>query len=229
MSPLEAVVFDVDDTLYLERHYVRSGLAAVDRWLAEHLGRAGFFDRAWEAFDRGVRGNLFDRVLAGWNLPVSAEALARLVQQLVTIYRTHDPAIALAPDAEACLARLHPGFRLAAVSDGPLPSQRAKVRRLGLERWMEPIVLTASLGPGFAKPSTEPFRAVERFLGVSGERCVYVADNPAKDFHGPQALGWQTVRIRRPLGLHAAADCPLRLDMAAEDLGPLVAWLEERP
>jgi len=35
---------------------------------------------------------------------------------------------------------------------------------------------------------------------------AYVADNPLKDFAGPGALGWLTVRVRRPDGLHYAAE-----------------------
>jgi putative hydrolase of the HAD superfamily len=35
---------------------------------------------------------------------------------------------------------------------------------------------------------------------------VYVADNPNKDFEAPAALGWLTVRIRHPEGLHATTE-----------------------
>jgi putative hydrolase of the HAD superfamily len=49
---------------------------------------------------------------------------------------------------------------------------------------------------------------------------VYVADNPIKDFAGPRRLGWRTVRIRRPGGLHA--DLP-----SGDDVEQEIASLDE--
>ena len=56
----DVVVFDLDDTLYLERDYVRSGFRAVDAWLASR-GILGFFGEAWANFENGLRGKAFDR------------------------------------------------------------------------------------------------------------------------------------------------------------------------
>ena len=44
-------VLDLDDTLYLEWDYVRSGFLAVDRWLSHHLGLKCFFESACELFE----------------------------------------------------------------------------------------------------------------------------------------------------------------------------------
>ena len=38
IAACSAIVFDLDDTLYLERDYVRSGARAVATWLAPQLG-----------------------------------------------------------------------------------------------------------------------------------------------------------------------------------------------
>ena len=35
-----------------------------------------------------------------------------------------------------------------------------------------------------------------------GRRCVYVADNAAKDFVTPNRMGWLTVQILRPGRVH---------------------------
>ena len=45
-------------------------------------------------------------------------------------------------------------------------------------------------------------------LGRSGDRFVYVGDNPAKDFVAPNAMGWTTIMIRRPGArlIHANAE-----------------------
>ena len=53
------LVFDVDDTLYLERNYVRCGFEAAGAH-AERLGISRFYETAWQVFERGARGNVFD-------------------------------------------------------------------------------------------------------------------------------------------------------------------------
>ena len=37
---------------------------------------------------------------------------------------------------------------------------------------------------------------------ADGRRCVYVADNAAKDFVTPNRMGWLTVQILRPGRVH---------------------------
>ncbi len=201
MSAVRCVVFDVDDTLYLEREYVRSGFVAAGEWAAAALRIHGFGERCWAEFEAGARGDVFDRVLSS----VRHVATRDVIDELVRCYRAHVPKIGLLDDARACLQKLAARVRLAAITDGPLESQRKKVDALGLGTWLQPIVYTAQLGPGFAKPSEEPFRRVERLVGASGAACAYVGDNPSKDFRAPAALGWRTIRVRRSGGLHSAA------------------------
>lgn len=63
LSNVHCVVFDIDDTLYLERDYVRSGFLAVEGIVAERFAARGFADQAWAAFERGVRGTIFNECL----------------------------------------------------------------------------------------------------------------------------------------------------------------------
>jgi len=109
----------------------------------------------------------------------------------------------------------------AAVTDGPAKSQARKVSALGLDQWLSPVVLTSELGPRAGKPSTEAFKLIEVRHSLSGAECVYVGDNPAKDFKGPKNLGWRTVRIRRPGGLHLAIPSGRDVDAEIEDLHQL--------
>ena len=193
------VAFDIDDTLYLERDYVRSGFAAVDAWARRELGVDALGDRAWAAFETGIRGRIFDEALAACGV----RANGSLVPRLVDVYRSHAPAIELLHDVRAWLAARPAGATLAVVTDGPLASQRAKAAALGLTSWAHPIVFTEALGPGLGKPHPAAFERVEAATRLSGAACAYVADNPAKDFAGPRGRGWRTVRVRRVDGLHA--------------------------
>jgi putative hydrolase of the HAD superfamily len=195
------VVFDIDDTLYLERDYVRSGFAAVGAWARTELGVADVGERAWAAFEAGVRGRIFDEALVACGVGANGS----LVSQLVDVYRSHAPTIELLPDVRVWLAGRPTDVALAVVSDGPPVSQRAKAAALGLAGWADPIVFTEELGPGRGKPHPAAFARLEAVTGLAGDACAYVADNPAKDFAGPRSRGWRTVRVRRECSLHAAA------------------------
>lgn len=217
------VVFDLDDTLYLERDYVRSGFQAVGEWAQRWLEIPDFATRAWSRFQQGKRGNIFDAVLAdlGW------EPNPALVASLVWVYRTHRPAIKLLPDAADCLAALNGKALPSIITDGPLVSQTRKIEALDLDKVADPIVITEKWGVEFAKPHPRAFLALQDHW--KGENCefVYVADNPIKDFAIPRSFGWLTVRVRRPGGLYQTvanqADC--EPDIEVSDLRNLLPLL----
>jgi putative hydrolase of the HAD superfamily len=217
MSVVDCVVFDIDDTLYLEREYVRSGFRSVGEWVRRHLGIEDFTELACQAFERGVRRSTFNQVLKQRGIEPDPELIARLVD----VYRAHQPDIELEADALTCLEALKGRVALASVTDGPLRSQEAKAATLDLARWMEPIVFTEELGSGFGKPHRRGFELVEKSVDCFGARCLYIADNPAKDFLGPKSLGWRTIRVRREEGLHAAVGSGPDVDAEMPDLGGL--------
>ena len=219
--PVKCVVFDVDDTLYLERDYVRSGFKAVGHHIEQRFGTGDFFRLAWAAFEQGARNTVFNQVLADCGVEVDET----LIIELIDVYRTHTPAIQLLPDARRVIEQLHGSIALAAITDGPQSSQRAKVNALGLPRWIDPIVITEELGPDRSKPHPMAFEQVEQATGCHGEQSVYIGDNPTKDFKAPHALGWHTVRIRRAGGLHYALDSGDDVQTQVDDLLAIVEVL----
>ena len=196
------VVFDLDDTLFLEREYVRSGFEAVGDWVSQNLGLPDFTDRAWSVFESGLRGCIFDEAL----LASGRNPTPLLIEQMVTVYRTHWPRISVLPDAAGCLSSFHGSAVLALISDGPPDSQRQKVNALRVAHYFEMVILTGVWGSAFSKPHLRAFNLVQSTLNPPDGRFIYVATNPEKDFVAPAALGWLTVRVRRPGGLHAERD-----------------------
>jgi putative hydrolase of the HAD superfamily len=193
-------VFDIDDTLYLERDYVRSGFEAVGHWIAKWIGVSDFAGRCWNSFLDGRRGSIFDNALRD----AGTEPTPGLVSALVEIYRTHTPSISLAADALTALKTISQFASIAVISDGPVASQSRKVETLGLDSLAARVILTDTLGSEFRKPSPKAFRQIEQW--GNGTIYVYVADNPLKDFEAPKKLGWGTVRVRRPHGMYFAAE-----------------------
>jgi putative hydrolase of the HAD superfamily len=221
---IEVVVLDVDDTLYLERDYVRSGFRAVGRYAEENHDLDGLGDLAWTEFEAGRRGDIFDRVLRSLGVTLDPT----LVRTFVEVYREHEPTITMLPDAVELVDRVRSqALGLAVITDGPLASQRAKVGALGLWDLAALVVLTAELGPGAGKPSLRAFELVERELGVHGDGLVYLADNPAKDFLAPAALGWHTVRVRRAGGLHERAPSGDDVRVEVDSLDGVAEYLLE--
>jgi putative hydrolase of the HAD superfamily len=207
------VILDLDDTLFLERDYVRSGFSAVGAHIAARFGPTDFATTAMGLFERGVRGTTFNQTLDELGIDPTDE----LVSELRHVYRHHAPAIDLLPDAERLIGRLD-GRYLGVVTDGPSESQRAKAHALRAPVWAELIVYTAELGPGFGKPHQLGFSLHEVRAGLAGDQFTYVADNPTKDFAGPKARDWSTVRIRRPASLHAELESGPDVDVELTSL-----------
>lgn len=190
------VVFDIDDTLYLEHDYVMSGFAAAGGWALASLGLRDFGSRCRALHLAGQRGNIFNSALKASALPPDDE----LIRKLVEVYRAHKPDIRMCDDAASAIEEISRRWPVAVITDGPAISQSRKAEALDLARFADPIYLTECLGEGCSKPSIVAYEAVMR--AIPGRNYVYVADNPLKDFTAPLQLGWTAIRIRRPGGLH---------------------------
>ena len=194
------VVFDLDDTLYLERDYVRSGFSAVASFAAaddSDLATA-IHDFLWETFEAGVRGRNFDLLLDRW--PSLGDQLS--VAELVEVYRWHQPTIKLLEGAEEVIRVLRRRrVPLGLISDGPVASQSAKVKALEAESFFDAIIFTDSWGREYRKPHERAYACMEERL-VGARPLVYIADNPAKDFIAAKSRGWRTIRMRLEGQLH---------------------------
>lgn len=201
-APRRLVVCDLDDTLYLERDYVVSGLAAVGAWARGQLGMDGLGEAMTARFRSGSRGHLFDEALAA----IGVEGSRALIGRMLQVYRQHRPSISLAPDARRFLDSMPPDTAVALVTDGFLDAQRRKIRALDLHAMgISLAICTDRWGHEAWKPSPRAFSYVQSRFGVPAEACTYIGDNANKDFHAPRALGWWTMQIARPGGLHGAA------------------------
>src|SRR5213592_1787332 len=108
---VKVVTFDIDDTLFSERMYVRSGFEAVGRHVKQRWGIDDFAERSWRLFEQGERRQVFDRVFDAVRCRWSLDD----VEDLVRVYREHYPVIKLYPDAEQVLRFLPSRCRLAVV------------------------------------------------------------------------------------------------------------------
>jgi carbamoyl-phosphate synthase large subunit len=195
---LEAVLFDLDDTVYPEHQFVDGGFRAVARMLAGENGPAAeaLVQRLWALHAEYGRGRLFDRLLSEQGRGDDRD----LVLACVLTYRGHAPRLAPFEGVAELVEELRAiGIATGVVSDGLSAVQRRKLSALGsLGQLFDVVVMTDELGPMYAKPSPVPFRIACRLLGVGPGRTVYVANDPRKDFRGPREAGLRTIRFGTP-------------------------------
>ena len=73
---------------------------------------------------------------------------------------------------------------------------------LGIEGYFKAIIYTEQLGREYWKPSPVGFEKLLAQLDAQPKNSVYVADNEIKDFIAPNKLGFSTIQLRRPDGIH---------------------------
>ncbi len=225
---MRGVVFDLDDTLYLERDYVRSGFQTVAGIVAAEIGyRPGeIFESLYGMFEGGVRGDTLDRLLQEYPRIASRYR----PQDLVRLYREHEPAIELCPGAGEILDELRGrGIRCGIITDGPRNSQQRKLEALPLgSHRIDRAILTDAWGRDYWKPHPRAFQEIAIGWGLSSSELVYVGDNPAKDFLAPRRLGWRTIRVRSSGQEHFGEENPSAehaADVEVDDFSGLAAAL----
>ena len=189
---IKGFVFDLDDTLYLERDYVYSGFRAV----AQAFGDDAIADKLIRLFAED-RKNVYQR--AGFS---NEEC-----QRCISVYREHLPAICLSDAVKETLSVLRArDCRIGIITDGRPQGQRNKMQALGLGAMVDAVVITDELGGEmFRKPNPAAFQKMKQILGLDYSEMVYVGDNPVKDFVAPLMLGMHACWLRNPDGLYFSA------------------------
>jgi len=212
------LIFDLDDTLYDEMTFVRSGLLAVARFGESAYGWPAdqSFAHMLDVLAKQGRGKVFDE----WLVQHGKLSKAR-VAQCVHVYRHHTPRIELFREARSVLARYQGKAALYLVTDGHKIVQQNKVVALGLQPVFKRVFITHRFGVRNAKPSLHCFDIIRRTEGCAWTDMVYVGDNPAKDFVGLNAQGALTVRVLTGSHRHAIASAGHDGQIALQDLNAL--------
>lgn len=190
-QPIKGVIFDLDDTLYSEKQYVRSGYKKI----AEYLGRDDAADRLWQYFEEGKPA--IDEYLKEIGLEdKKADCL--------NIYRNQEPEITLYDGVVEKIKELkEKNIKVGIITDGRPEGQRAKIKALGLDELIEEIIITDELGGiQFRKPNDISFRIMQNRWRIPFEQMIYVGDNMNKDFQAPRQLGMRWYWVKNEDGLY---------------------------
>ena len=193
-SKIKGIIFDLDDTLYSEKEYVRSGYKAVSDFLG-----GGYEEKLWGYYETNKLA--IDELLKETEQQNKKE-------QVLAIYRSHKPKIHLYEGTKRLLVELRrKGFLIGIITDGRPEGQRNKIEALGLEELVDDIIITDELGGiQFRKPCDIAFRILQNKWRLPASEMMYVADNPSKDFQPTKQLGMKSVWFSNNDGIYSGND-----------------------
>lgn len=185
------VVFDLDDTLYKEIDYLKSGYKKISDWVGNRYGLDSqlIYDSLLSWYFKGE--NAFERLNEEYGID-------NPINDYLNIYRYHHPSIVLSEETKSTLNALKSkGATLGVISDGREITQKQKIEALGLEEWIDWDKVLINEDTKYFKPSHWSFDRMmlycyEHYSGTD-LKFYYVGDNPKKDFLAPNQLGWETV------------------------------------
>ena len=223
MPAVEAVLFDVDDTLCEYRRTTAAMLAlAFDRAGVEPFFTArDYVDRYNEfADDSDSVADLREQCFAAIARDQGRDPdLARRVARAYTEERDHTN-VRLLPGARKTVGRLHGSVPLAAVTNGAPEMQSTKLRTLGLTGYFETVVHGGYDAP--AKPAPDPFHAALDVLDVPPDRALHVGNSVASDVAGAKNAGVRAALLETGAGAEEPGPEPDHVLASMADLADLL-------
>lgn len=230
-SGIQAVVLDLDDTLFDHQTSARRGVA---RLVCELGARPGpEIIKAWEStaeelmarrhageIDRaGYRRGRVTHLLRDLGRGAEAAGLSdadrdRLYGRYVELYEEEWVGFADAvPTLKALRERELP---VAVLTNGPEERQQRKVRAIGIAPWVVGVWTSGRLAA--RKPETTTYLRVCEALGTDPRAVLHVGDNIEHDLDGALAAGLRALHLDRRREL---ASSPQRITGLAEILDRL--------
>lgn len=204
----QAVLFDLDDTLYDHLHSARHGLVELSH---RHPAMQGVSvreleERYSEALEsihkRLLRGEVtqteartarMQQLFGSFNLDIDAETAISEYQQF---RRDYDSACQVVNGTHALLDHLRTmGVRLAVVTNNLVSEQVPKLKQLDLDRYFE--VVSISEAVGVAKPDPYIFEITLQKLSLKNDQVVMVGDSLSSDIAGATAANIRSVWLNR--------------------------------
>ena len=195
---IKVLLFDLDDTLYYEKEYVLGAFKEVAYYLENKYGENAekLYVRMIEVLESLGRGKIFNIICQENNFKED-------IKQLVNVYRNSKPKLELYDDSKEVLSWARKqGYKLGIITDGCSKVQWNKIKSLDIEMLVDKIIVTDDLGEKFWKPHERSYLDMMKHFDINKSECIYIGDNPNKDFIGAREIGIKTIRIIRKKGDH---------------------------
>jgi putative hydrolase of the HAD superfamily len=186
-------IFDLDDTLYSEREYERSGISFVYYYLLKNGVKLSEGIKLEALLIN--RNQWIEKLIQSFEIP---SIVTR--DEILALYRSHKPNINLYPDAKVLLDQIKVlNGKIAIITDGRSLSQRTKISALSLNEYTSDVYISEEVG--HVKP--DPYSFIKIVDKYKNYQFLYIGDNPKKDFLVPNELGWTTIcRLNNGQNVH---------------------------
>lgn len=211
------IVFDMDDTLYPEVEFVKSGLRSVAKLVSSqsNLSINEVYEFMWKEFVQNGSGKIFNAIIEKYSLNIE-------LLDLINHYRNHIPDISLSVASENVLKGFKErGISLGLITDGPVQTQKNKYAALGLGRYIDFPIFSGEMGT--SKPDSLLFNTMMTKFN-NENKFWYIADNPKKDFIAPEQLGWNYIRIKIKNGIYRNIE--FRGEMEVEEISQIFSLID---
>jgi len=191
LNQVDGVVFDLDDTLYSEKNYVRSGYRKIAQ---NYPDIENAEEKLWNSFLKGEKA--IDKVFDEARLDEKEKKNA------LNIYREHMPVIELYTGVSEMLTRIkNKGKKIGIITDGRPDGQKNKIKALKLD--VDQVIITDELGGiQYRKPNKKAFELMQNRWKIAFNKMVYIGDNVTKDFIAPKELGMKVIYFKNADGLY---------------------------
>lgn len=219
---VKAVIFDLDDTLYMENEFVEYGLKNAANVAETVYGIVNANEKIRSLYQES-KVNVFDRLVNAETIKDKEIAVAGLVKA----YRNCEPKnLHCNPGVLDLLKTLKKkGVRTGIITDGFADVQKSKIKALGIQEYIDEIVITDELGGvQCRKPNPIGFEKMLKMLDVKPQEMVYIGDNPNKDFAIKKYLPIITARVDVPNGIYRNSEYlyGIKPDIIVKQIGDIL-------
>lgn len=201
--PIQAVFFDLDDTLHDSQHSFEQTVKKLFPKVASQLTMNALYikfreasDLLWKDYVEGnmplsdLRTKRIIMAMKSLDMTIDAE-LANLFQKQYEYYQNH---LKLFPEVLDLLKVLkQKGILVGMITNGPVEHQHKKISSLQLTDHIPRHLIYVSDGVGVAKPNPDIFHYVKNRVNLMPEELLYVGDSWENDIVGSSKAGWKSL------------------------------------
>jgi putative hydrolase of the HAD superfamily len=216
MKDVEAVFFDLDDTLYdqltpfkLALEYFEVDLPTLN--FEELFKRVRYFsDVFWKVHTKGemsLERLRVERLKCAFN-DFGISLTNKRAEALQERYEFEQQQIQVFPEVRSLIEDLQTSKSVVGIlTNGPVKHQMNKIKALQMNQLIQKDSIFISDGIGIAKPDKRVFEFVQNQINIQPEKCCYIGDTWENDIVPPIEAGWKCIwfnhRKREQQSLHA--------------------------
>jgi len=191
---IEALIFDLDDTLYPENEYATRALYLI----ADYIGNEFNLDKdfvyklmIYVKSDDRFKHKRFETILEMLHINLEFDAIFNL-------YRNADVEISPFPDAIKLMDYLlRNNYKIGLITNGDSMLQRNKLRLLKLYKCFNSIIITDELGTEYRKPNSYTLNMMANDFNIDVDKCIFIGNDYETDIRAAIDAGMKWLLIDR--------------------------------